>query len=58
MKSLDFKSIAVAALIGAVIFYFVSQFAILPALSTKEKLSAGAITGALVQIGVRLIGVS
>ena len=57
MKELDVKSELVAAVIGAVLFYLWDVIDGKQDVPTSV-LVEGAVIGALVQIGVRLVGVS
>jgi hypothetical protein len=50
MKRLDFTSIAVAAVVGALVLFVLVR--------SRNAALLGAFVGAVVQIGVRLIGVS
>jgi hypothetical protein len=68
MRSLDVKSILVAGLIGAVALWAIGQMLIVPAGSAPtpstepppfgSTAGTGFAVGAVVQIGVRLLGVS
>lgn len=55
----EFKAILAASVLGAIVFLFVNTVSEDPVASSNTKaITYGAIVGAGVQIGVRLIGVS